>query len=281
MINNVQSLKDRAKNFAKQNNLLVQQVLQNYMFERFLERLSYSQYKSKLVIKGGLLLSSIIGVNLRTTMDIDADIVGMNFEENEIKQLILDIINIEINDNVQIIFISIEDIKENSEYGGFKIKLLGKISNLEIPFHIDISTGDIITPKAIEYSYKKILEDEYIEIYTYNQETIIAEKLQTILSRKIANSRMKDYYDLYFFVNFKWQEIDKNILKQAIKATFQKRNTEGDLKNIDEILDTIEKDKTLINLWEDYQKEHNYANKIKYDEVIKGIRFISHEINKE
>ncbi len=213
MINNVQSLKDKSKNFAKENKLSVQQVLQNYMFERFLERLSISQYKSKFIIKGGLLLSSIIGINLRTTMDIDADIVGIDFEENEIKKLILDIINIELDDSVKIIFEKIENIKEDSEYGGFKVKLIGKMSNLEIPFHIDISTGDVITPKAIEYSYKKIFEDEYIQIYTYNQETIIAEKLQTILSRKIANSRMKDYYDLYFFANFKWQEINIDILK--------------------------------------------------------------------
>lgn len=196
MIKNVQSLKDRANNFAKENNLTVQQVLQNYMFERFLERLSSSQYKEKLIIKGGLLLSSIIGINLRNTMDIDADIVG-------------------------------------------------NLENLKIPFHIDISTGDIITPRAIEYKYKKLLEDDYIEIYTYNQETVIAEKLQTILSRKIANSRMKDYYDLYFFVNSKWQEIDK----------------------------------TLIHSWKDYQAKHLYAKNIKYDDVIKGIKSISNIVN--
>jgi len=279
MINNIQSLKDKSKNFAKENNLSVQQVLQNYMFERFLERLSVSQYKSKLVIKGGLLLSSIIGINLRTTMDIDADIVGIDFEENEIRKLILDIINIELDDKVKITFEKIESIKENSEYGGFKVKLIGKMSNLEIPFHIDISTGDVITPGAIQYSYKKILEDEYIQIYTYNQETIIAEKLQTILSRKIANSRMKDYYDLYFFVNFKWQEINKYILKQAIKATFEQRNSMEDLENREKIVNGIEKDKTLIQLWKDYQAKHQYAQSIKYDDVIKAIGFISNKIN--
>lgn len=279
MIKNVQSLKDRANNFAKENNLTVQQVLQNYMFERFLERLSFSEYKENLIIKGGLLLSSIIGINLRNTMDIDADIVGINFTQKEIEILITNLININLNDNTQMKLEKIEEIKEESEYGGYRIKLVGNLENLKIPFHIDISTGDIITPRAIEYKYKKLLEDDYIEIYTYNQETVIAEKLQTILSRKIANSRMKDYYDLYFFVNSKWQEIDKEILKQAIKATFEQRNSMEDLENIDKIINTIEKDKTLIHSWKDYQAKHLYAKSIKYDDVIKATRLISNEIN--
>lgn len=278
MIKNVQSLKDRANNFAKENNLTLQQVLQNYMFERFLERLSLSEYKEKLIIKGGLLLSSIIGINLRNTMDIDADIVGINFKKEEIEKLITNIININLNDNTQMKLEKIEEIKEESEYGGYRIKLVGNLQNLKIPFHIDISTGDIITPRAIEYKYKKLLEDDYIEIYTYNQETVIAEKFQTILSRKIANSRMKDYYDLYFFVNSKWQEIDKEILKQAIKATFQQRNSMEDLENREKIINTIEKDKTLNQSWKDYQVKHLYAKSIKYDDVIKAIRFISNEI---
>ena len=278
MIKNVQSLKDKANNFAKENNLTVQQVLQNYMFERLLERLSFSKYKEKLIIKGGLLLSSIIGIKLRSTMDIDADIVGLNFTQEEIEKLITNIININLNDNTQMKLEKIAEIKEESEYGGYRIKLVGNIENLKIPFHIDISTGDIITPRAIEYKYKKLLEDDYIEIYTYNQETVIAEKLQTILSRKIANSRMKDYYDLYFFFYSKWQKIDKKILKQAIKATFEQRNSKEDLENRENIINTIEKDKTLIQSWKDYQANHLYAKSIKYDDVIKAIRFISNEI---
>lgn len=279
MIKNVQSLKDRANNFAKANNLTVQQVLQNYMFERFLERLSISEYKEKLIIKGGLLLSSIIGINLRSTMDIDADIVGIDFIQEEIETLMTNIININLNDNTQMQLEKTEEIKEESEYGGYRAKLVGNLENLKILFHIDISTGDIITPRAIEYKYKKLLEDDFIEIYTYNQETVITEKLQTILLRKIANSRMKDYYDLYFFANSKWQEIDKEILKQAIKATFEKRDSKEDLKNREKIINILEKDKTLIQSWKDYQMKHLYAQNIKYDNVIKAIRFISNEIS--
>lgn len=225
MINNVQSLKDKARNIAKQNNLTVQEVLQNYMFERFLERLSKSNYKNNFIIKGGLLLSSIMGIDLRTTMDIDTNISGIEFEKEKIEKTIREIIDIDLNDNINLFVDKIEDIKEDNEYGGYKFKIIAECYNLKIPFHIDVSTGDIITPKAIEYKYKKILEDEYIEICTYNKETIIAEKLQTILDRKIANSRMKDYYDLYYFVNFKWSDIDIEILIKAINTTFNKRNT--------------------------------------------------------
>lgn len=212
-------------------------------------------------------------------MDIDADIIGINFTQKEIERLITNIININLNDNTQMKLEKIEEIKEESEYGGYRIKLVGNLENLKIPFHIDISTGDIITPRAIEYKYKKLLEDDYIEIYTYNQETVIAEKFQTILSRKIANSRMKDYYDLYFFVNYKWQEIDKEILKQAINTTFEQRNSMEDLENVDKIINIIEKDKTLIQSWKDYQGKHLYAQSIKYDDVIKAIKFVSNEIN--
>jgi predicted nucleotidyltransferase component of viral defense system len=225
VINNVQSLKDKARNIAKLNNLTIQEVLQNYMFECFLDRLSKSKYKHNFIIKGGLLLSSIMGINLRTTMDIDTNITGIDFKRAEIEKILIEILNIDVNDNVFMSIEKVEDIKENDEYGGFKFKILSMYSNLKIPFHIDVSTGDIITPRAIEYKYKKILEDEYIDIITYNKETIIAEKLQTILNRKISNSRMKDFYDIYYFTTYKWNEIDKEILNKSIKTTFEKRDS--------------------------------------------------------
>lgn len=253
MITNIQSLKDKAKNCAKQNNLSVQQVLQNYMFERFLERLSKSQYSDKFIIKGGLLLSSIMGINVRTTMDIDADVTGMNFEKDEIEKMIKEIIQVNIDDEVEIILDKVEDIREDNEYGGYKFKLIAKFSNLKIPFSIDISTGDIITPRAIEYKYKMILEDAYINIWTYNQETIVAEKLQTILARKIENSRMKDFYDIYYFVTFRWNEINEDIFKKAVQATFTKRETLSDIENIEQIIKTLSEDKNLKMLWKDYQ----------------------------
>ena len=147
--------------------------------------------------------------------------------------------------------------------------MIAKFSNLKIPFHIDISTGDIITPRAIEYKYKMILEDEYINIWTYNQETIVAEKLQTILARKIENSRMKDFYDIYYFMTFRWNEI---------QATFTKRETLSDIENIEQIIKTLSEDKNLKMLWKDYQDKFKYAKNVKYEETIKAIEFIKNII---
>ncbi len=231
MINNVQSLKDKAKNFAYKNNIQVQVVLQNFMFERFLERLSKSKYKDKFILKGGFLLSSIMGINVRSTMDIDANITGIDFNETEIRNLVNEISNIDLNDNVKFKVDKEKTIREDNEYGGYCYKIIGQFYNIIIPFFIDISTGDIVTPRAIEYKYKTLLEDEYIELYTYNYETIIAEKFQTILTRSVANSRMKDFYDIYYFITYKWNDINRKSLKKAIKTTFEHRGTEKDLQN--------------------------------------------------
>ena len=281
MITNIQSLMDKSKNFAKDNNLSVQQVLQNYMFERFLARLSKSKYKDKFIIKGGLLLSSIMGINMRTTMDIDANITGMRFDLSQISKIIEDVVSIEIDDNVIFNVEKTTPIKEENEYGGYKFKITGITGNIKVPFSIDVSTGDVITPKAIEYKYKMILEDEYIDLYTYNYETIVAEKLETILKRNVANSRMKDYYDIYYFVNVKWNEIDKGILEDAIRTTFRHRDSDDELENYMQIVDLIEKNENLKSLWKAYQSRHSYAENIEFQEAVNAIIFIYNEIIKK
>lgn len=274
MIKNIDSLKDKAKNCAERNNLSIQQVLQNYMFERFLDRLSQSRYNNNFVIKGGLLLSSIMGINMRTTMDIDIDITGINFEKDVIEKIIGEIIEIDVNDGVTILLNKVEDIKEQDEYGGYKFKLIAQYGNLKVPFHIDISTGDIITPRAIQYRYNKILENEYINIWTYNQETLIAEKLQTILARKLDNSRMKDFYDLYYFEKYKWNEIDKKLLVKAIQATFKQRTTTNDLKIANSIIQSLEENQDINSLWNEYRNKFSYAEHIKFVDTLNAIRNI-------
>lgn len=274
MIKNIDSLKDKAKNCADRNNLSIQQVLQNYMFERFLDRLSQSRYNNNFVIKGGLLLSSIMGINMRTTMDIDIDITGINFEKDVIEKIIEEIIEIDVNDGVTILLNKVEDIKEQDEYGGYKFKLIAQYGNLKVPFHIDISTGDIITPRAIQYRYNKILENEYINIWTYNQETLIAEKLQTILARKLDNSRMKDFYDLYYFEKYKWNEIDKKLLVKAIQATFKQRTTTNDLKIANSIIQSLEENQDINSLWDEYRNKFSYAEHIKFVDTLNAIRNI-------
>ena len=274
MITNIQSLMDKSKKFAKENNLSVQQVLQNYMFERFLDRLSKSEYKENFIIKGGLLLSSIMGINMRTTMDIDANITGMNFEISQIQEMVKNILSIELNDNVKFNLENLTLIKEDNEYGGYKFKITGTQSNVKVPFSIDISTGDIITPRAIEYKYKTILENEYINLYTYNYETIIAEKLETILKRNVANSRMKDYYDIYYFAYKKWNDIDKDTLKQAINTTFNHRDSQYELDNHKVIINQLRGSEYLKKLWEAYKSIHDYAKNILYEDVINAVEMI-------
>lgn len=280
MIDNAQSLKDKAKNFAIKNNLEVQQVLQNYMFERFLERLSKSKYKNNFILKGGFLLSSIMGINIRSTMDIDANITGMDFSEDKILKLVQDIISIELNDNVTFEIDKAEPIKEDNEYGGYSFKIIGKVFNLKIIFHIDISTGDLITPKAIEYEYKTLLEDNIINLYTYNSETIIAEKLQTVLVRSVANSRMKDFYDLYYFSTNKWKEIDKKTLSDAINVTFKHRNSLNELNKYESIINEISKSSLIKERWTSYQNRFSYAQNVSFDSVIDSINKIYREVIK-
>lgn len=274
MIKNAKSLKDQAKNIAKENNISIQQVLQNYMFERILERLSKSKYKENFIIKGGLLLSSIMGINLRTTMDIDTNITGINLEKEELLKILSEILNIDIGDNVSFIIEKIEDIKQEEYYGGYKFKVTGMYENIKIKFHIDISTGDVITPKAIEYKYKKLFDNSYIDILSYNQETIIAEKLQSILERKITNSRMKDYYDLYFFVNCRLDSIDKEILSEAIIRTFSARNSITELRNIRKTIQTLENNPFLNRLWLDYSQKHEYSKNVSFKDTINAIEII-------
>ncbi len=278
MIKNAKSLKDQAKNIAKENNISIQQVLQNYMFERILERLSKSKYKENFIIKGGLLLSSIMGINLRTTMDIDTNVTGINLEKEELLKILNEILNIDIGDNVSFIIEKIEDIKQEEYYGGYKFKITGIYENIKIKFHIDISTGDVITPKAIEYKYKKLFDNSYINILSYNQETIIAEKLQSILERKLTNSRMKDYYDLYFFVNYKWDSIDKGTLSKAIIRTFSARNSITELRNIKETIRILGDNPFLNRLWLDYSQKHEYSKNISFNDTINAIEVIEETI---
>lgn len=244
------------------------------MFEKFLDRLSISSYKDNFIIKGGCLLSSIMGIDMRTTMDIDTNITGLSFALENINKIIFEIISIDVDDNVSFKIINIEEIKEGQEYDGYRFTLLCKFENIKVNFHLDISTGDIITPRAIEYSYKKILEDEYISVMAYNNETIIAEKLQTILDKKIGNSRMKDYYDIYYFVHYRFNEINFEHLKNAISKTFHHRNTFDDILRKDEILYEIENDQFMNELWTNYSNKYSYAYNITFHDCILSIKKI-------
>ena len=275
MIKNAQSLMDKSKNLAIKYNITPNEVLQNYMFERILERLSVSQYKNNFILKGGLLLPSIMGISTRTTMDMDTSVKGINLTDTELYKILKEILDINIGDNVKFQIINSTPIREEDDYGGLKYNIVAIFDNLRVNLSIDIATGDTITPKEIEYNYKMLFEDRKLQIMTYNIESIIAEKFQTVVSRGILNSRMKDYYDLYYLITYK--KFSKENLKQAITKTFEKRNT--NLKEIENTLSKIKESSFIKELWENYSKKHRYTENIKFEEIINTIYKIRDIIN--
>ena len=270
MIKNAKSLMDKSRNIAVKNNITINEVLQNYMFERILERLSVSKYKNNFILKGGLLLSSIMGIDTRTTMDMDTCIKGIDLTDEQLYEVLQEILNIDINDGVKFEIRNSQPIREDDDYGGLKYNLLAIFDNLRVNLSIDIATGDLITPREIEYDYKMMFEDRNLKIMTYNIESIIAEKFQTVISRGILNSRMKDYYDLYYLITYK--EFSKENLKNAIIKTFNKRDT--DIKNINKVIDEIEKSEFVKELWTSYSEKYQYAKGIEFEKVLGSIREI-------
>lgn len=270
MIKNAKSLMDKSKNMAIKNNITVNEVLQNYMFERVLERLSISKYKNNFILKGGLLLSSIMGIDTRTTMDMDTCIKGIELTDEQIYNVLNEILSIDIGDNIELNIKNSEPIIEDDDYGGVKYNIIAKFDNIKVNLSIDIATGDLITPREIEYEYKMLFEDRIIKIMTYNIESIIAEKFQTVISRGVLNSRMKDYYDLYYIITYK--EFSKENLKVAIIRTFERRKT--NIEEIDEVIDKISKSEFLNDLWTSYANKYKYTNNIRYNDVVKKIKEI-------
>ncbi len=267
MIKNAKSLIDKSKNLATKYNITVNEVLQNYMFERILERLSVSKYKNNFILKGGLLLSSIMGIDTRTTMDMDTCIKGINLTEEQLYKVLTEILNIDIHDNVNFIIENTKPIREDDEYGGLKYNIVAKFDNLRVNLSIDVATGDLITPSEIEYEYKMIFENRCLKIMTYNIESIIAEKFQTLISRGILNSRMKDYYDLYYLIKYK--SYSEDILQNAIEKTFNRRNT--DMQSINKVLKEIEKSDFIKDLWKRYSQKYQYTKNIEFKEIISYI----------
>lgn len=271
MIKNAKNLIDKLKNKAVQNNITVNEVLQNYMFERILERLSISEYKNNFILKGGVLLSSIMGIDTRTTMDMDTCLKGINLTEEQLYKVLKNILDTDVKDGVTFEIKNSKPIREDDEYGGLKYNILAKFDNIKVNLSIDIATGDVITPGEIEYNYKMMFEDKALKIMTYNIESIIAEKFQTIISRNVLNSRMKDFYDLYYLI--KYSTFSKDDLRLAIEKTFDKRNT--DIKLINSNISVIQESDLLQDLWKTYSQKYKYTKDIKFEDIIETIKKIS------
>lgn len=267
-----EQIKGRIQNTAKINNADPQTLMRLFMMERFLERLANSKYKDNFIIKGGVLVCAMVGLGLRSTMDIDTSVRNLNLTPYEAKEIINNIINIDLHDGVTFKIKKISGIMDKMEYPGVRFSMDAKLGSLITPINIDISTGDAITPRAIEYQYKLLLDDHSIKLWSYNLETILAEKLQTILARGIYNTRMRDFYDVKTLLSLYKNDIDKDLLKKAFHSTCSTRGTDGLKEKRNLILTEIEKDETLQRLWESYRKKYFYSAGIDYLDVINSIR---------
>lgn len=275
MIKNKDSLKAKVKNLALKNNIDSSYILQTFMFEALLKRIEKSNYKDNFIIKGGFLLSSLFGVDNRTTLDLDTTLRGISLTKENIEKIIDEIINIDVDDNIEFSIFSIKDIRLEEKYSGFCVHLNANFEGLKKHLLIDITTGDVITYREINFSYKTIFDDEIIDIMAYNIETIVAEKFEAILSKNIENTRMKDYYDLYIFTSLKWDKIDKEILKKAILNTCNNRESNEYLNDSDYYIDMICKNEFIKKLWNDYKNKYSYAKNISFEDTIKAIEKIN------
>lgn len=276
---NIESIKGKIRSLAKKKNLKSQEVLQIYFFERFLGRLSKSKYKNNFVIKGGFLISSLIGIENRTTMDMDTTIKGIPLKEEKIKEIVEEIININVGDGIKFEIKDISYIREEDEYENFRISLIANVGKTKNPMKLDLTTGDAITPGEIEYTYPCIFTQEDIKIMAYPLETILAEKYETIIRRNIATTRMRDFYDLYTIYKLKKDEIDYKILKEAIERTSYKRGSQEIMKDYEEIIEDIKEDSYLKSLWEVYLSENKYIGDLEFDKVVGVVRIIADRIN--
>lgn len=267
MVNN-SDFKEKIKNIENEYNLTHYEVLQRFMFERILERISISKYKNNFILKGGLLLSAMFEIDNRTTKDMDTTITGIDVSKEKVMKILNEILSIDINDSVKFDLINITDIRQEDEYGGNKYHIVGKFGNLKVNLEIDISTGDKVTPRQLKFKYPLTFEDRSILINSYNMETILSEKIETVLRRGRFNSRMKDFYDIYYFLKYLKNDMDMNILKMAIKNTFDSRDSLSYFKDYKEIMNSIRYSELMIKQWKIYSNKYNYANNISFNDIL-------------
>ena len=267
-----EQIKGRIKSVAKQNNADARTLMRIYMMERFLERLAQSEYRDNFIIKGGILVTAMIGVAHRSTMDIDTSMKNLNLSAEDALRVVNQVKDIDLDDGVSFEVKDVSNIMDEMEYPGIRVTMNANVGRLITPLKIDISTGDVITPRAIEFNYDLLLEDRSISLWSYNLETILAEKLQTVLARGILNTRMRDFYDIRMLLDTYEDKVNKAVLKDAFAATCKKRETDHLQEQAEEIIKIIEADEQLQVLWRAYQKKYSYAAEIDYASVISGVR---------
>lgn len=255
MIKTARQLKDLIRNLSREKSADAQILMRNYMMERFLERISLSEYRDKFILKGGMLVAAMVGLDARSTMDLDATIKGANVNVEDIENLISSIVTVPIDDGVKFQLKSISEIMDEAEYPGIRVSMSTTFDGVVTPLKIDISTGDAITPREVRYSFKLMLEDRSIDIWAYNLETVLAEKLETIITRTTTNTRMRDFYDIYILEQLHGTTLNPKILHDALLATAHKRGSEKYLNQAEEVFDEVENDSVMQKLWEAYRKK--------------------------
>ena len=274
MITTARQLKDLIRNLSKKKSADAQILMRNYMMERFLERISLSEYKDKFILKGGMLVAAMVGLDARATMDLDATIKGADVSLTDVETIISNIIAIPIDDGVSFCIKRISEIMEEADYPGVRVSMETKFDGVITPLKIDISTGDVITPREIKYKFNLMLEDRTIEVWAYNLETVLAEKLETVISRNVTNTRMRDFYDIYILQKLHGEQLKKQVLWDALVATAQKRGTLDliEAEDIREIFDEIESSPVMETLWKTYQKNYSYATNVSWHTIMEFIR---------
>ena len=275
---NPMQLKAYIKKKATEKHISAQLVMQNYMLERLLERISLSKYKNDFIIKGGFLVSAIVGLDTRTTMDLDTTIKGLTLSHESILSIFKDICAFKIEDDVEFEILGVVDIRETDDYPGIRVSLKANYAPISVPLTVDVTTGDMITPSEIKYAFPMLFDDRMISIFAYNLETILAEKLETVLSRNIANTRSRDYYDIHILYALHGEECDTVTLRAALERTMKKRGSDELLLEYPKILHDIRNSDILRKQWNKYRIEYDYAKDISFDDTCNTIFMIMQKI---
>lgn len=275
MIHTSRQLKAMVRNLSKGDSMQAQILIRNYIMERFLERLSLSPYQGNFILKGGILVSAMVGIDTRSTMDIDATIKNLPLSAQTAESILAEIISVPIDDGVLFKIESISEIMDEAEYSGIRASMMAFIDTMRTPLKLDISTGDRITPREIEYQFKLMFEDRSITVLAYNLETVLAEKLETVLSRGTANTRLRDFYDLYILQHDCTQSFDVNTLSEAFRITCAHRNSQAAVSKGAETLHKVRESAEMQNLWTAYQQKFSYAEGISWEAVMDAVCALS------
>lgn len=275
MIKTATQLKAKVRNLSGSDSQKAQTLIRNFIMERFLERISLSRYRNNFILKGGMLVASIVGLDSRATMDIDTTVKALNLSKENAVGIVEDIIAVDVPDGIVFRITKVTDIMEEHDYPGVRMMMEATLDNMRQAIKVDISTGDVITPMAVEYSYNLMFEDRSILLWSYNIETLLAEKLETIMARGTANTRMRDFYDIH--VISRQQTYDADVLRQAFYATSEKRMTTDQIHHFKDILYILETDDNMMHLWDRYRQDTFFVGALSWIEVMTSVKALAYE----